>query len=68
MVYAEWVESVNDVVKVNLERPLLIRAKKSNCISVNFNPQVQYWVYHVMMCVVYFLWWWWWYGLCAWIV
>lgn len=39
-VYAEWVQTVNDVVKVNLERPLLIRAKKTNCISVNFNPQV----------------------------
>lgn len=40
--YTGWVNSVDEVAKTNLEKPLLIRVKKGSgdFIKVNFNPQV----------------------------
>ncbi len=40
--YCEWVASVDEVAKVNLEKPLLLRAEMGPQISVNFDPQVTY--------------------------
>lgn len=39
-VYNEWTQGVDEVAKVNLEKPLLIRDPQSSLISVNFDPQL----------------------------
>ena len=39
-VYEEWKATVDEVAKMNLEKPLLIRDPNTLTIEVNFDPQV----------------------------
>lgn len=39
-VYEDWSRSVDDVSKINLERPLLLQMPETKLISVNFDPQL----------------------------
>ena len=38
--YNEWTQAVDEVAKVNLEKPLLVRDPTSSLLSVNFDPQL----------------------------
>ena len=38
--YKEWIATVDEVAKVNLEKPLLLRADTGLQLTVNFDPQV----------------------------
>ena len=38
--YKEWTQGVDDIAKVNLEKPLLIRDQNSSLITVNFDPNL----------------------------
>ena len=38
--YAEWTQGVDEIAKVNLEKPLLLRDSKSSLLSVNFDPKL----------------------------
>lgn len=38
--YQEWIVTVDEVAKVSLEKPLLLRAEIGPELSVNFDPQV----------------------------
>ena len=39
-VYEEWIATVDEVAKANLEKPLLVRDPNTLMIGVNFDPQV----------------------------
>lgn len=39
-VYNEWTQAVDEVAKVNLEKPLLVQDPTSSLLSVNFDPQL----------------------------
>ncbi len=39
-VYSDWTQSVDEVAKGNLEKPLLVRDQSNMMISVNFDPKV----------------------------
>ncbi|XP_064397591.1 dynein beta chain, ciliary-like isoform X3 [Halichondria panicea] len=39
-VYQEWIAGVDEVAKINLEKPLLLRASTGSHLSVNFDPQL----------------------------
>lgn len=41
-VYSEWTGGVEEVSKINLEKPLLIRSDDSSQLTVNFDPEVVY--------------------------
>lgn len=45
-VYSEWTQSVDEVAKGNLEKPLLVRDPSNMLITVNFDPKV-------MVCNIY---------------
>ena len=38
--YNEWTQGVEEVAKVNLEKPLLLRDPRTSLISVNFDPRL----------------------------
>ena len=39
-VYNDWTQGVDDIAKVNLEKPLLLRDPSTLLISVNFDPKL----------------------------
>jgi len=39
-VYCDWTQGVNEVALTNLNKPLLLRDKDAQLISVNFDPKV----------------------------
>ena len=38
--YEAWADQVDQVVNVNLEKPLLLRDKLTMILTMNFNPEV----------------------------
>ena len=43
--FDEWTAKVEGVVKINLEKPLLVRNKETMLLTLNFNPEVPMYVY-----------------------
>lgn len=39
--FDEWTAKVEGVVKINLEKPLLVRNDESMLLTLNFNPEVR---------------------------
>ncbi len=39
--YEEWQTRVDEIVDVNLEKPLLVRDKETMILTMNFNPEVR---------------------------
>ena len=48
--YEEWKATVDEVAKMNLEKPLLIRDPNTLTIEVNFDPQVCTYL-HAYVCM-----------------
>ena len=39
-VYSDWTQGVDEIAKVNLDKPLIVRDPQTLSISVNFDPKV----------------------------
>ena len=40
--YSDWTQGVDEVAKINLDKPLIIRDPETLSISVNFDPKVKF--------------------------
>lgn len=49
-VYSDWTQSVDEVAKGNLEKPLLVRDQSNMMISVNFDPKVTKLQFLICIC------------------